>query len=117
MHYLSQLLAWARVALLGRRTPGRHSRPAAPQEAPQAAPGRLSPAVLGARLVAARRHRTGQPTAPVQAPQAPQVQERAERFPPRPWEATGAMVRPYVAHLGEERQHALSARQFMEVSR
>lgn len=108
MHYLSQLLAWVRGALLGPRTPGRHSRTATPQAPPVARARRLAPNVLGARLVAARRHRTGQPTGPVQAPQP---RERAEWFPPRPWDHTGALVRPYVAHLGEAPRSARAGAQ------
>ncbi|WP_461064748.1 hypothetical protein [Streptomyces pseudoechinosporeus] len=69
--------------------------------------------MLGARLVNARRHRTERHTAP---PQVPQLQPRAEWFPPRPWEATGATGRPYVLSP-EERQQSLSVREFTEVGR
>lgn len=112
MHYLSHALEWVRGALFGPRTPGRHSRRAQArdvvQEAPQAAPWRLSPGVLGARLVVARRHRAERHTRHVQPPQP---QGRAEWFPPHPWEDTGAMVRPYVAHLGEAPRSARAGAQ------
>lgn len=88
MHYLSQLLDWARGALRAPRMPGRQAAPQRPPVAPQAPRNRPSPDVRGARLV-----------------------ERAEWFPPRPWEDTGAMVRPYVAHLGEAPRSARAGAQ------
>jgi hypothetical protein len=85
MQCLSRTLERVRAAFR-RRTPGRLSRPAMPQEAPQAPPARLAPDVWGARLVTARRHRKEWHT--------PHVEPRAA------WEHTGALVRPYVAALG-----------------
>jgi hypothetical protein len=81
-----------------RRKPGRHSSAHVPQETSQALPAPPRPDVWGARLVVARRHRPERHTGPAQASQA---QPRAEWFPPRPWEDTGALVRPFVAHLGD----------------
>jgi hypothetical protein len=52
---------------------------------------------MGARLVTARRTRRDRHAPPVQAqPRVPRDWEAEEA-----WERTGAMVRPYVAHLGE----------------
>lgn len=98
MQCLSRALDWMRAVLFGPRTPGKHSRSVLLQEAPQAPRHRPSPDVWGARLVTARRHRRERHAAP---PQALQPQVRAQWFPPAPWERTGALVRPYVAHLGE----------------
>jgi hypothetical protein len=98
MNYLSRLLEWV-TSLLGRRTPGRHSRTAAlpvvplvvrgrhaRAAAPPAAPPRVvrdrpSPDVWGARPVAARMGRSRH-TPPV----------------PHPLWDTGSIVRPYVLH-------------------
>lgn len=82
MEYLSRSLQWVRAVLLGPRTPGRHRRTPAPRTVLPAPSLHPSPEVCGARLVAARSHcreRQGQP----------------------PWDETGALVRPYVACLGE----------------
>ncbi|GAA2641735.1 hypothetical protein GCM10010307_43540 [Streptomyces vastus] len=86
MNLVSRTLERVRGALRGRRTPGRHSRPAtpqeAPQEAPQAPPAALSPIVLGARLVTARR-------------------TRRDRHTGAEWQDT-PLVRPFLLHhLGE----------------
>jgi hypothetical protein len=83
----TQPLERVRAALFGRRAPGKHSRSTPPQGAPQTRRNRPSPDVWGARLVTARRQRRER--------HAPPVQPRAE------WEPTGALVRPYVAALGE----------------
>lgn len=89
-------LEWVRAALLGRRTPAKHRRPAAPQETLQAPPATPTPAVLGARPVTARRGR----------PAPPQPRDReAEEV----WEPTGAMVRPYVANLGTSPRNTQAA--------
>lgn len=80
MNYLSRLLELMTRALFGRRIPGCHSRPA---QAPDVAQ-EWRPNVAGARVL--RRTR--------QAPPAPQGR------PPQPWEATGALVRPYIVALG-----------------
>jgi hypothetical protein len=98
----TQLLERVRAALLGRRTPGRHSSAATPQEAPQAPRRRPTPDVWGARLVTARRTRRGRHAPPVQAQPRPSRDWEAEEA----WEPVGAMVRPYVAHLGEAPRHA-----------
>lgn len=91
-------LEWVRSILWGRRTPSRHSRPAAPPVAPPALPARLTPDVPGARLVVARRHREAR-----RVRRVPLAQPTAQWFPPAPWEAPLTVVRPYVlASLGEE---------------
>jgi hypothetical protein len=96
---ITQQLERVRAVLRRRRTPGRHSSAHVPQEVPQTLPAPPRPDVLGARLVVARRHRPG----PAQASQA---QPRAEWFPLRPWEDTGSLVRPFVAHLGDPPRNA-----------
>jgi hypothetical protein len=83
-----------------RRTPGRSSRPATPQ-APPPPPRHPFPSVLVTRLVDVRGHRRARHAAPPQVLQASPPQECTKWFPPLPWEDTGAMVRPCVAHLGE----------------
>lgn len=104
--FVSQLLEWVRVALFGRRTPGRHSSAHTPKEAPQAPRTAPRPDVMGARLVTARRTRRDRRPAPPVDPYPPQPQGRAEWFPSRDWEAeeawepAGALVRPYVDALG-----------------
>ncbi|MEU0219535.1 hypothetical protein ABZ281_32535 [Streptomyces sp. NPDC006265] len=86
-----------RDALRGRRAPGKHSSAYAPQEAPRAPRTAPRPDVWGARLVTARRTRRDRHAPPVQAqPSAPRDWEHEEA-----WEHTGALVRPYVAALGE----------------
>lgn len=116
--YLSRALEWMRAVRFGPRTRGRHSRsatrPVAPLAAPQAPSHRPSPDVWGARLVIVHRRRTERQARPVQMPQP---QARAEWFPPRDWEAeeaweaTGAMVRPYVALLGASPRSARAGAQ------
>ncbi|MEV0642757.1 hypothetical protein AB0I77_49210 [Streptomyces sp. NPDC050619] len=91
-------------ALGRRRAPGKHSRTAPPVAPP--APQGWRPDVAGARVL--RRARQARPE-----PQGwqPQPQARAQWFPPHPWEATGAMVRPYVAHLGKAPRNARTGAQ------
>ncbi|GAB2714319.1 hypothetical protein GCM10027072_02760 [Streptomyces bullii] len=84
MVFLSQALEWVRAVPFGPRTPGRHRRVTTPGVARPAPPHRLSPDVWGARLVTARSHRRKRYTSTVH----------------EPGEHTGALVRPYVAHLG-----------------
>lgn len=105
---VSRTLERVRAALFGRRTPGKHTRTAPPQEAPQTPSHQPSPNVWGARLVTARRTRKERHALPVPATQP---QPRAQWFPPRPWEDTGAMVRPYVANLGDTPRNARAAAQ------
>lgn len=110
---LSRTLERVRAAFR-RRPPARHRRPAMPPVAPHAVPQQLAPDVWGARLVTARGHRRGG-HAQGEAWQ-PQLQPCAQWSPPASWEDAGAIVRPYVIPP-EERQHALSVRQFAEESR
>lgn len=86
MRFVPQTLDRVRVALLGRRTPGKHTAAYTAPAAPPTPRRRPTPDVWGARLVITRRHRRERHTPPVQ--------------PLAEWERTGAMVRPYVAHLG-----------------
>jgi hypothetical protein len=85
-------------AVFGRRTPGRHSRPATPPVVPSAPAPWLSPDIWGARLATARGVRQERQTPPVPSPQP---QPRTEWYPPAAWEHTGALIRPYVACLEE----------------
>jgi hypothetical protein len=96
--FLAETLNRVRGAFRRRATRGRHARTDTPQEAPQAPRTRLTPAVLGARLVTARRHRAERAQGDAWQPKP---QGHAEWFPPADWERTGALVRPYVAALGE----------------
>ncbi|MGW7366536.1 hypothetical protein ACWGI8_24640 [Streptomyces sp. NPDC054841] len=104
MDFVTRLLGWVTVALLGRRTPGRH-RAQVPQAAAQAH-AQLSPDVWGAGLGAARMHREGR------APCVPTLPEpRAQWFPPAPWERPMTLVRPYLlCHLGEEWRYVVAGR-------
>lgn len=103
MRFVPQTLDRVRAALRWRRSPGRHSRPATPQEAPQAPHTGLALDVRGARL--ARRRRRDKHAAP--------PQPRAERFPDweaeEAWEPVGVLVRPYVEALGEAPRNAPAA--------
>ncbi len=92
MSFLSHALEWLRAGLFGPRTPDRHCRTAAHVAPPPAAGNWPAPDVLGIRLVVARGHRRDRHAPPARAPRP---QARA------PWEAPGALVRPYVAHLGD----------------
>ncbi|MDQ0941470.1 hypothetical protein [Streptomyces sp. V1I1] len=99
---IARTLDWVTLVLFGPQ--GRH-RAQVPQAAAQA-PAQLNPAVCGARLVAARRHRARR------APDVPTLPEpRAQWFPPAPWERPLTLVRPYVlVSLGEEWRHAASGK-------
>ncbi len=88
---ITQVLEWVRAVLFGPRTPGRHRRHATPVT-PRRAQLPLFPYVLGARLITVRRLRAKVRPA---LPQPFRDWEAEEA-----WEPTGALVRPYVAHLG-----------------
>lgn len=105
---IRRALQWVTALLLGRRKLGRHRRPylpSVPPALPQVAQ-HLTPAVCGARLVAARRHRARR------APWVPTPPEpRATWYPPAPWERPLTLVRPYVLDsLGEEWRDAVTGK-------
>jgi hypothetical protein len=107
MTFVSHALEWVRPLLSGSRTPDKHSLTLAPV-APSADRKPPTPDVWGARLIAARKRRWEQQTRPAQKPQR---HARAAWFSPRPWEATDAMVRPYVARLREAPRRARTGAQ------
>lgn len=82
MAFLSPALERVRTVLFGPCAPGRHRRTSAPRAVLPLPSHQPSPEARGVRLMAARSH-------------------RRERQVPPPWEDTGALVRPYVARLGE----------------
>ena len=92
MYFLAHALKWLRAGLFGPRTPDRHCRTAAHVAPPPAVRNRPAPDVLGVRLVVAGGHRGDRHAPPARAsrPQAC-----------APWEAPGALVRLYVARLGD----------------
>lgn len=91
MSYLSHALEWMRAVMFGPRTPGRHRSAYALPAAPQLP----TPYVVGARLFDVPRLRAQSATPPPRPLPGPRW-----ALPPAAWEHTGAMVRPYVAHLG-----------------